>query len=350
MKNEYVFACAAWLFACASVGCSSSANGGGDSQSPPPSGDGSAPDCAGAFARIDAKYALDATFSGIGGFTVDGAGMVFGLIPDPRQINDVTSIPYLIQTGTLTGATSTVYTYPSHAVMASVRADAASIYFLAHGYQIDQSIFRMPRSGGAPQVVYTPTQGAIADFVMDDQNVYFAEGESIFAVPKAGGAPKTLAERKGAQIHDLAIDAGRLYWGEQPFGTIGDAETAMWSVGPKDTTPASFGTVPKDLAINQIGASGDILVFSTIDTSANSRIYTMARGGAPVKIDEGGNPMAIDGGDVYFNTDAGLKRMPVAGGTGAVITSGIVPYMSAIALTPTEVFYATETCIFRHPK
>jgi len=95
--------------------------------------------------------------------------------------------------------------------------------------------------------------------------------------------------------------------------------------------------------------------FAAFETPAISdlmnRLYTMANGATPTKIeDSGGNPMAVYGGDVYYNAPGGLKRAPVAGGAATTITASSVPYMSAIAVTDTEVFYATETCIFRQPK
>ena len=65
-------------------------------------------ECAGAVARITPSYVVNTALGASGGFTVDANGMVLGLTPDLH--NDV---PNLIQTASLEGTASTVYTYPT---------------------------------------------------------------------------------------------------------------------------------------------------------------------------------------------------------------------------------------------
>lgn len=293
----------------------------------------------------------------MGGFTADAKGLVYGLIPDPRQLSDVTSIPYAIQTATLDGKATTVYTFPKGSIMSSVRADADSIYFVGNGYKVDNSILKIPRTGGTPTPVYTPTTGTIGEFVMDDANVYFAEDQTLYSVSKAGGTPKPLGVRKGVDIHNLAVDEGTLFWGEQPQGTLDATDTTMWKMTIADGTATTIGVVPaKQGSVNQVGISEGLLVFSTIENDSSQQLYSLATGGSPNVIDSaGGNPMVVVGTDVYYNSYAGLKHASLSltsgpAGAPTVITSASVPFMSAIAVSDKEIFYAAETCVFRQNK
>jgi hypothetical protein len=101
--------------------------------------------------------------------------------------------------------------------------------------------------------------------------------------------------------------------------------------------------------MNQVGVTNDTYVFSAIDAATyQSRLYTIANGAAPVLVDDtGGNPLTVANGNAYYNATAGLKRVAIPSGPPTVLTTSSMPFVSAIAVSGSDVFYATETCVFK---
>jgi hypothetical protein len=76
------------------------------------------------------------------------------------------------------------------------------------------SLMSAPKAGGRPTKIVTAASpcGGIEDYAVDDGNVYFTCGDSIWRVPKQGGAPAVqIADgQRGSQ--GLAVDADAVYW------------------------------------------------------------------------------------------------------------------------------------------
>jgi hypothetical protein len=145
----------------------------------------------------------------------------------------------------------------------SIAANATHVYF-ANG----EDIKRVPVGGGTPEIVYSTPQ--VARIVLDATNVYFAEGinNTLQTVAFDGPSPKTprtLASQKDPMR--FAIWSGAAYFASQRDKTI------------------------KSVAVT--GGATPVLLAETDDE--------------PLSI-------AADGSGIYYGSNKGLSRLPLAGG------------------------------------
>jgi len=194
---------------------------------------------------------------------------------------------------------------------ADVEVDDTHVYFT------DDlgAIYRMPK--GSPAFTDPQFLGTVPDFVnviaLDDTSIYLItigdfEGTlgSLWSMPKSGGTPKLLA---GGVLtpYRLAVDASSVYW-----VSIGTPTGSSFLADGRVERMAKDGTGRKTLASNL-----------NVPTS-----------------------IASDGTNVYFcetgisssNHNAGLRSVPVNGGTVKKLTDGTT--VVALVLKDSDIFFS----------
>ena len=79
----------------------------------------------------------------------------------------------------------------------------------------ESTLVRVPLDGGEP-VTLAHSKGTISDLVVDDTNVYFADGVegAIVAVPKKGGSSRTVVANRPLP-RQVVVDDTHVYWVEE---------------------------------------------------------------------------------------------------------------------------------------
>jgi hypothetical protein len=96
----------------------------------------------------------------------------------------------------------------------SVAVDATHAYWTEGQWdQPDNSIQRVPRTGGSPEAITTPGAASGFRIALDATHVYVADnyGRTVWRVPKTGGSPEVLAASQPYPF-DIAVDALAVYW------------------------------------------------------------------------------------------------------------------------------------------
>ncbi len=93
----------------------------------------------------------------------------------------------------------------------AVTADPSHLYWIefTEAALEPNRIFRMPRTGGATELLHASTAG-LQDLEVDGDSLYFLEGEGVFQIPVTGGTPTRLADNGGGE--SLVLHGGRLFW------------------------------------------------------------------------------------------------------------------------------------------
>ena len=83
-------------------------------------------------------------------------------------------------------------------------------------------LMSVPLAGGAPTVLFTPTNGnSVEGLAVDAANVYFTTTDGLVAqMPLAGGPLVTLATGQGNGIMGITVDAQDVYWAAWETGSI----------------------------------------------------------------------------------------------------------------------------------
>lgn len=194
---------------------------------------------------------------------------------------------------------------------ADVEVDATHVYFT------DDlgAIYRMPK--GSPAFTNPEFLGTVPGFInvmaLDDTSIYIitiddTEGTdgSLWSMPKSGGTPKLLA---GSVLtpYRLAVDASSVYW-----VSVGTPTSSSFLADGRVERMAKDGTGRKTLASNL-----------NVPTS-----------------------IASDGTNVYFcetgisssNHNAGLRSVPVNGGTVKKLTDGTT--VVTLVLRDSDIFFS----------
>jgi hypothetical protein len=190
---------------------------------------------------------------------------------------------------------------------ADVEVDDSFVYFTDG----EGSVMRTPKGGGDPQLV-----GRVPDFVgvlaIDGTNAYALTVDingtmgAVWSIPKAGGNPRLLASSILTPF-ELAVDATSVYW---------------VSVG----TPSgdSFLADGKLERVSKDGTGRKVLASSlNVPTTV---------------VSDGTNVYFSESGLSAANKSAGLRAVPINGGTVQKITTA--PGVLTVALTDTDIFYA----------
>lgn len=212
-------------------------------------------------------------------------------------------------------------TLVEQAELARLVLDGAFVYFTGAN---TGTLSRVPKSGGAVEVL--ARGGYTAGVAVDEAAVYWTDAEAgLFRTDKAGGDTVALARAVGSD-EGIALDATRVYWAVSPSGgpyqlAQIDKAGGRWTV--RDTAASPIGQiVPTADRLLWLEKSGPVVRWQPL---AGGPTATLAQG--PTKPATSGDGLAVDDVFAYFgyatslNLTAELVRVPLAGGSGEVITT-----------------------------
>lgn len=196
----------------------------------------------------------------------------------------------------------------------------------------------------------------VGDLATDDRYIYFIDGEDLIArVAKEGGTPTLLGEVPGVLIVSMATDDARIYftaWDDDSL--TGSIYSIAKDRGPVKALVRGLAT-PFDLTVD-----GQFVYWVAVGTSAGDDFLADGSIGRASKADGSGVlklasnlslpvSLALDATNVYFgetgaglgNTNAGLRRVPLAGGTVAKLVDGII--VGPVVVDSANVYYGSLT-------
>jgi hypothetical protein len=309
-----------------------------------------AADCSGAFASLPSPYGANTAIEEWGGFWADERGLVFSAIPDPLAESYEEDLPTYVFTADPSGNVENIYTVPEAAFIGAIFAKGDDLYFV-EGF-FDRRVMSMPRAGGSPTAL---TDDRVwAGPVSDGSKLYYVARpeftNSVIAVlDPATRVPEVLLERSENEIAAIAYDQGTLFWVERE-DALSEADYAIYRMPVAGGTPELIMTVPSDTAIGNFRVAGNAAFGSTLTESFGIEIHRTEFGGAPeVVADDGGLPMLIAGGSIYYGSTSGLKKNSLTFDSPSVVEGSSGKGIAAIAAGPTDLWYAAGRCIYRAP-
>jgi hypothetical protein len=241
---------------------------------------------------------------------------------------------------------------------AGLAVDATYIYW---SRLVSGEIVRMPKTGGAPEVI---ASGQVRPWAVavDDARVYWAaEGNAVAGVdtptggqiasaPKAGGAITIVAPNEQRPT-TLVLDGGMIYFGDGPWGDTNGAIKRVPKTGGAVQTLASGLDILWTVAV----ANGYV---AWTEESGFSQVAIA--GGAPVHIDgTPGTGLASDGTRFYYGrpTNDGVDLVAVAAGdsnpvtigSGSIATDATRLVAEAVAVDASRVFWLDYSWSYAAP-
>lgn len=340
-----------WFACCLAVGmatggCSEADSD--DSRPTPPGGNSAAnTECSGEFARVESPYVLNTALSDFGGFAADGHGLVFSAWPDESLTDAPEEYPQRLFASSLSGQVTELYSTDS--MISSLVADEKNAYFstLISGTQL----LSVPRAGGAPTVLIE--DGVRTGPITDGTRLYvemFVDGDpAIVAVDRSGGATDVITTWPDKYIASFAIEAGALY---VLISDGFDVETdhTLYKVPIAGGAAEVFATVPRS-AGGGLDVVDGVVYSRLLSESYDVVVYRIERGRPPVLVsEEGGLPMVFDGDAVYYPEVGRLTKNNLSFNDAKEVPGAAGRLPSAIAVGPTDLWYASYACIYRAPK
>ena len=194
------------------------------------------------------------------------------------------------------GTTTTLFAAASGGGFYDMAVDEANVYWATYA-----SVGRVPRDGGAPEVVVSGQEG-VRGLTLDATNVYWAnQGPgAVMRLPKAGGTPETLAAGQSVP-NGVAVASANIYWtnNSNPGSVVMVAAS-----GGVPTTLAAGRVYPDQIAVD---ATHAYWTEGLADQGKASLVMKIAiDGGAPVTVASGqANPdfIAVDDSSLYWSND-----------------------------------------------
>jgi hypothetical protein len=252
--------------------------------------------CQGVCAGGRCETVLAAGLTGPASIATDGVNVYFA------TFSGVMEVPV--------GGGSPVTLASGEAQPRAVVTDGTSVFWIVDPGCVDcGSIMQVPVGGGSPVAIATGQDGP-AGLAIDSTNVYwttaFAAGETVSTMPKGGGAIVTLAT--GQTPSSVAVDATSVYWtndGQCSPGCTGTVVKEPKGGGPT-TILASGQTFPSGIAVDSANVYWE---------DALGALWEIPLGGGPAtKLTfRGAGAIALGSGDLYFEDNGTIYRMPPGG-------------------------------------
>lgn len=182
---------------------------------------------------------------------------------------------------------------------------------------------------------------------VDTKNIYFARCSAgsavIITLPREGGSPRTLASLSGCPVSLAATDANLFIATATPGAVLA---LSLGSDAGRVATLASSTDAPIGLTID--GAN----VYFT--TAGGSLLRVAVGGGATTTLVTGRKRLTspvVDETGVYFgDPERGtIEKVPPDGGAARIVTSGVVA-VSALALSPSDVYFGSGYLVMKAPR
>jgi hypothetical protein len=184
-------------------------------------------------------------------------------------------------------------------VPSSFGAAADERYAYGVTYEGRGGVFRVPRSGGAAEVLAADQEWS-RDLAVDDATIYWVRGHgatpggAVYAMPKAGGPVREIAPHE-ADAHLIAVDSTHVYWanggGEGGGGGLGKAEIRhmLKQGGPVETVAAIAGVVRLQIADDALYVLAD-----SGPPPGAGIVAKVPKGGGPVTVLAASGPSPVD--------------------------------------------------------
>lgn len=234
-----------------------------------------------------------------------------------------------------------------------IALDEQFVYWNSSG-----KILRIPKTGGAAEVVTTEKVGIGIDLVVDKVKVYWANHgyyaantptvpSPIYAVPKGGGAVEMVATAQDVP-HRLVVDQNFLYW-LTPSSIVKQAKAGG--------QPQTLYHVTTNEGVDELAQDESYLYFGFRDAGeAHWALRKIAKtGGAPQTLVARYSlkPVVVDKTHVYFFGEEGLTNdllCKVAKSGGAVTILGKGYTSGVIAQDKTQLYFAASDDLYRLTK
>jgi hypothetical protein len=186
-------------------------------------------------------------------------------------------------------------------VPSSFGAAADERYAYGVTYEGQGGVFRVPRGGGAAEVLAADQEWS-RDLAVDDATIYWVRGHgatpggAVYAMPKAGGPVREIAPHE-ADAHLIAVDTTHVYWanggGYDGGGGLGKAEIRrmLKQGGPVETVAAIAGVVRLQIADDALyvladsGPSSGSGIVAKVPKSGGAVTVLAASGPSPADLD-----------------------------------------------------------------
>jgi hypothetical protein len=250
------------------------------------------------------------------------------------------------------------------------------------------TVVQVDKGGASAPVVLGTYSGDIdLELAVSPTDVYWTVNGSLTRVPIGGGTFTSLGSI--AVAYDMAIDATALYWPSPSGGNVvsemllpgGTATILVTNAGAQGSWSLAvaggsvfynygvFGMSDKMSEIRRVPAGGGPVV--SIATNQNdaasvavdaTRVYwanagesilaAPQQGGTPTVLASGlkyAAGLVVDGTNLYFSAACGIYKMPVSGGTPALVAASTTP---AFAVDAAHVYWIDGSTrgFFKGPK
>ncbi len=178
--------------------------------------------------------------------------------------------------------------------------DKTHVYFVTFARnEPGGSVSRVARQGGPAEVLSSGHLG-LDNIALDESDVYFRSNSGLFRLPKSGGNPQSLWTRKPTQnALRLALDATHVYF---LLESPGSGKYSLARLSKAGGLPESIGPVVNANA--RLALSDTHVYFFRQASLTQDLLAKVAKsGGEPETVDGAGHStgyLSVAGGDVYF--------------------------------------------------
>lgn len=323
----------------------------GSSGSMSPAGGSS---CFDAFAELPGGYlAIDSDW---GGVAVDELGLVFSALPEANG-GEPSDLPSLLLSATLDGEVSTVYE-TQDLFTGSIATAGEDVYAVIGLFA--RELVRLPRTGGEPVTVSDEDERVFAGPISDGQGkLYYATRHSaasggwrVYALDTATGESTALASGSELSVDGISIDGDGLYL-LATEGAFTDDQPIVYRV------PLSGGTLevatrlsPSMLRAGFAVANGAVFG-SGLTAEFDIQIHRAEFGeDYEVAADDAGVPFLIADGSAYYGSTrrGGVTRDSLTFDSPSMVPGSERRSVTAIGVSPTDIWYAADSCLYRVPR
>jgi hypothetical protein len=316
-------------------------------------------DCSGAFASVPSPYTPNTTVQEWGGFLADERGLVFSVIPDGRFTDDAASYPAKIMASSLAGEVTELYTTQPGEQVGPIFSGAADDVYLVLGL-LNRRFMRLSRAGGTPEVAadaalwagpVSDGQGKLYYAAKPGSDGVLASGPtSVFEFDTGSGNARSLAAQGNTNISAIALDGRTLYWVETD-GLLAETDYRLFKLGLDGGSPEQLRTLPNGTAIGSFAVVDGVAFGTTLTSDFSFEVHRTPLSGAPEVVeDRAGVPLVIADGRAYYGSSSGLTKNTLAFDAPSVVESTRGTGIGAIAVGPSDLWYAIGTCIYRTSK
>ena len=255
----------------------------------------------------------------------------------------------------------------------SVAVDGTSVYWIAALLQGASAVMKLPVGGGTP-VTLVASSTEVAGIAVDATSVFWTDvflvssphqlsPGRVSRMPKDGGAQQILVDDLPLVPGAVAVDDTSVYW-------LGSAESPTSFSGVLQKAPLQGGTAVS-LATYQASGPGPVVAALPLPVSpgrAARNLYWVtsppspgspaqlpgsllgvpAAGGSTSTLTTGASGVAVDATTVYWTTADAVMSMPISGGTPVTLANvGGLGGGAGIAVDATSVYWIAPGAIMK---